>query len=73
MNKMKKLKQETNIEALFYLFIQQRGYFDYWLDEEVFYEISETVRCSVHKVKRVFWKKLYVDKNFRVWLESFEY
>ena len=71
MTKQKKIEQEKQIEALIYLFIQQRGYFNEWEDENIFFLIAVTLQCSSHKVKKVFWKNLYPNKKFREWLSHF--
>lgn len=73
MTRQKKIEQEKQIESLIYLFIQKQEIFDYWLDGFLFFDVARTLNCSVHKVKKVFWKNLLVDKNFRLWLRNFEY
>lgn len=71
MTRQKKIKQEKQIEALIYLFIEKQGAFDWWLDNFLFYQIAFTLNCSVHKVKRVFYKKI-IKENYD-WLMNFTY
>ena len=71
MTRQKKIKQEKQIEALIYLFIEKQGAFDWWLDNFLFYQIAFTLNCSVHKVKRVFYKKI-MKENYD-WLMNFTY
>ena len=71
MTRQKKIKQEKQIEDLIYLFIEKQGAFDWWLDNFLFYQIAFTLNCSVHKVKRVFYKKI-IKENYD-WLMNFTY
>ena len=71
MTRQKKIEQEKQIEALIYLFIEKQGAFDWWLDDFLFYQIAFTLNCSVHKVKRVFYKKI-MKENYD-WLMNFTY
>lgn len=71
MTRQKKIKQEKQIEALIYLFIEKQGTFDWWLDNFLFYQIAFTLNCSVHKVKKVFYKKI-IKENYD-WLINFTY
>lgn len=71
MIRQKKIEQEKQIEALIYLFIEKQGAFDWWLDDFLFYQIAFTLNCSVHKVKRVFYKKI-IKENYD-WLMNFTY
>ena len=71
MTKQKKIEQEKQIEAFIYLFIETRGFFDWWLDSFLFYQVASTLNCSVHKVKRVFYKKI-MKENYD-WLMNFTY
>ena len=71
MTRQKKIEQEKQIEALIYLFIERQGYFDWWLDDFLFYQIAFTLNCSVRKVKRVFYKKI-MKENYD-WLMNFTY
>ena len=71
MTKQKKIEQEKQIEALIYLFIEKQGAFDWWLDNFLFYQIAFTLNCSVHKVKRIFYKKI-IKENYD-WLMNFTY
>jgi hypothetical protein len=73
MTRQKKIEQEKQIESLIYLFIQRRGYFSEREDKDIFFLIAVTLQCSHHKVKKVFWKNLYPNKNFREWLTPFTY
>ena len=71
MTRQKKIEQEKQIEALICLFIEKQGAFDWWLDNFLFYQIAFTLNCSVHKVKRVFYKKI-IKENYD-WLMNFTY
>ena len=71
MTRQKKIEQEKQIEALIYLFIEKQEAFDWWLDDFLFYQIAFTLNCSVHKVKRVFYKKI-MKENYD-WLMNFTY
>jgi len=71
MTRQKKIEQEKQIEALIYLFIEKQEAFDWWLDDFLFYQIAFTLNCSVHKVKRVFYKKI-IKENYD-WLMNFTY
>ena len=71
MTRQKKIEQEKQIEALIYLFIEKQEAFDWWLDKFLFYQIAFTLNCSVHKVKRVFYKKI-MEENYD-WLMNFTY
>lgn len=71
MTRQKKIEQEKQIEALIYLFIEKQEAFDWWLDNFLFYQIAFTLNCSVHKVKRVFYKKI-IKENYD-WLMNFTY
>ena len=71
MIRQKKIEQEKQIEALIYLFIEKQEAFDWWLDNFLFYQIAFTLNCSVHKVKRVFYKKI-MKENYD-WLMNFTY
>ena len=71
MTRQKKIEQEKQIEVLIYLFIEKQGAFDWWLDNFLFYQIAFTLNCSVHKVKRVFYKKT-IKENYD-WLMNFTY
>ena len=72
MNKQKQLEKTNLIKSLLFLFIERQGYFDYWLDGDVlFAQVARTANCSIHKVKRVFFKDIYINhKNF---IDNFEY
>ena len=71
MTRQKKIEQEKQIEALIYLSIEKQEAFDWWLDNFLFYQIAFTLNCSVHKVKRVFYKKI-MKENYD-WLMNFTY
>lgn len=71
MTRLKKIQQEQYIESLIYLFIEKAGAFNWWLDTWLFEQVASTAQCSVHKVKKVFYKKIYVE-NY-VWLLNFSY
>lgn len=71
MTKQKKIKQEKQIEILLYLFIEKAGFFDWWLDDFIFIQVAASLNCSIHKVKRVFYKKILIEKHS--WLMNFTY
>lgn len=72
MNKQKRLEKTALIKSLLFLFIEKQGYFDYWLDGDVlFAQVARTADCSVHKVKRVFFKDIYL--NNKDFIDNFEY
>lgn len=71
MTREKKIDRDLYIENLIYLFIIKRGAWDYWLEPELFDEVARTVNCSVHKVKRVFFKKIL--PTAWEWLTNFTY
>lgn len=72
MTRQKKEEQYAQIKSLIFLFISKQGYFDYWLDgDDLFFNISKSMNCSIHLVKKIFFKDIYVyHKDF---VESFEY
>lgn len=71
MTREKKIKQNLYIQSLIYLFIIQRGCFDWWLEPDFFEQVAKTAQCSVHKVKRVFYKKILIEDY--TWLMNFTY
>lgn len=71
MTRQKAIEREQYIYALFFLFISKRGYFDYWLDEDLFFQIAQTAQCSPHLVKKIFFKKFYPDNQ--AFISNFEY
>ena len=71
MTRQKKIEQYNYIKSLIYLFIVKRGAFDWWLEPYLFEDVARTVNCSVHKVKRVFYKDILL--NDYAWLEQFTY
>lgn len=71
MTKQKKLEKENYIQSLFYLLILQRGYFDYWLDEDLFLTISQTTQYPLHRVRKIFFKDFY--PNNKDFLSKFQY
>ena len=72
MTRQKKIEQHKQIKALLFLFIMKQGYFDWWLDGDiVFWNVAKTLNCSERKVKRVFWKDIYIN-NYN-WLSALEY
>lgn len=71
MTRQKKIQRDKQIEAYLYLFIVRTGYFDWWLDDWLFNQVAYAVPCSVHKVKRVFYKNV-LEENYS-WLEQFTY
>lgn len=73
MTRKTKIELETKIEAYIILFITKRQYFDYWLDSFLFMDVARTLNCSIHKVKKIFFKKMMLNPNFKEWLQNFEY
>ncbi len=72
MTRQKKIERDKQIKALLFLFIMKQEYFDWWLDGDiVFWNVAKTLNCSEHKVKRVFWKDIYIN-NYN-WLSALEY
>ena len=71
MTREKRIRQDKYIESLIYLFIIQRGAFDWWLEPDLFEQVARTANCSVHKVKRIFYKKILVESY--EWLANFTY
>ena len=71
MTREKKINQYNYIKSLIYLFIIKQGYFDWWLDSSLFEGVARTANCSIHKVKRVFYKDILLY-NYE-WLEYFTY
>ena len=71
MTKEKRIKQDKYIESLIYLFIIQKKAFDWWLEPELFEQVARTANCSVHKVKRIFYKQILVESY--EWLTNFTY
>lgn len=72
MNRQKRNEQIILIKSLLFLFIEKQGYFDYWLDGDIlFAQVARTANCSIHLVKRVFFKDLYL--NNKDFIENFEY
>ena len=71
MTREKKINQYNYIKSLIYLFIIKQGYFDWWIDSSLFENVARTANCSIHKVKRVFYKDILLN-NYE-WLEYFTY
>lgn len=71
MTREKKIKQNIYIKSLIYLFIIQRKAFDWWLEPELFEQVARTANCSVHKVKRIFYKQILIESY--EWLTNFTY
>lgn len=71
MTREKKIKREIYIENLIYLFIIKQGAFDWWLEPWLFEDVAHTINCSVHLVKRIFYKKI-LPNNYE-WLTNFTY
>jgi len=71
MTREKKINQYNYIKSLIYLFIIKQGAFDWWLESYLFEEVAKTANCSVHKVKRIFYKDILL--NDYMWLEHFTY
>lgn len=73
MTRQKKIQKETEIECFIYLFIMRAGAFDHWLDYYLFQQVAYSCQCSLHLVKKIFFKKLFPNEKFRAWLGQFEY
>ena len=71
MTREKKIKQNQYIQSLIYLFIIQKGAFDWWLEPEFFEQVARTANCSIHKVKKIFYKKILIEDY--AWLMNFTY
>ena len=71
MTREKKINQHNYIKSLIYLFIIKQGCFDWWLDPWLFQDVARTANCSIHKVKKVFYKDVLV--NDYAWLQQFTY
>lgn len=71
MTREKKINQYNYIKSLIYLFIIKQGYFDWWIGSSLFENVARTANCSVHKVKKVFYKDILL--NNYAWLEPFTY
>ena len=71
MTREKKIKREIYIESLIYLFIIKQEAFDWWLEPWFFENVARTANCSVHLVKKIFYKKILPD-NY-AWLTNFTY
>ena len=71
MTREKKNQQNQYIQSLIYLFIIQRKAFDWWLEPDLFEQVARTAQCSVHKVKRIFYKQILVEDY--EWLMNFTY
>ena len=69
MTRQKKIEKDMYIEAILWSMIKEIQAFDYWLDDWVFYSCSVTCQCSIHKVKQIFFKKIYPTQEFK----NFEY
>ena len=71
MTREKKIELDNKIKSMIYLYMLKQGAFDYWLDENLFYEVANLLQCSVHKVKRVFFKQILVE-NYQ-FVKNLEY
>lgn len=71
MTREKKIEREIYIENLIYLFIIKQGAFDWWLEPWLFEDVARTANCSVHLVKKVFYKNILLN-NYE-WLMNFTY
>ena len=71
MTREKKINQYNYIKSLIYLFIIKQGSFDWWLEPYFFENIARTANCSIHKVKRIFYKDILL--NDYAWLNQFTY
>lgn len=73
MTREKKINRDNYIRGLIYCFIVHEQAFDWWLnsDSYLFEQVARTANCSVHKVKRIFYKDILInDYN---WLMNFTY
>ena len=71
MTREKKINQDNYIKSLIYLFIIKQGAFDWWLESYLFDDVARTANCSVHKVKKIFYKDILL--NDYAWLTQFTY
>lgn len=72
MTRGKKIEQCNYIKALIFMLIRKQGYFDYWIDRDVlFTNVALAINCSVHLVKRIFFKDIYI--NYKGFIQNFEY
>ena len=60
MTRQKKIERDKQIKTLLFLYIQDQGYF-YWHKNFLFLNVARALNCSIHKVKRVFWKDVYIN------------
>ena len=65
MTRQKKIERDAYIEAVMWAIILKQSYFDYWLDYWAFYTCAQTCQCSIHKVKQIFFKKIYPTQKLR--------
>lgn len=64
MTRQKKIERDAYIEAVMWSIIYKRP-FDYWLDGWAFYTCAWTCQCSVHKVKKIFFEKIYPTQEYK--------
>ena len=71
MTREKKINRDKYIRSLIYTFILQQQAFDWWLEPWFFDNVAKTANCSVHVVKRVFYKQV-LPEDYE-WLTNFTY
>lgn len=71
MTREKKINRDNYIRSLIYLFIVRQQAFDWWLEPWFFEDVARTANCSIHRVKRIFYKEIM--SNDYVWLMNFTY
>ena len=71
MTREKKINRDNYIRSLIYLFIVRQQSFDWWLEPWFFEDVARTANCSIHRVKRIFYKEIM--PNDYVWLMNFTY
>ena len=70
MTRQNKIQRQNKIYELLFIYIKALGFFDDWYDDYLFEQVARTVGCSVHLVKRIYYKKFYPEnKNFIQGLE----
>ena len=58
MTKKKRIEKNAFIESALYATVIKRNGFDDWLDQDVFNIVAKTCNCSVHLVKKIWYKKI---------------
>lgn len=71
MTRKKKIERNAFVEAVLYTTIIKQGYFDDWLDSYLFETVARTCNCSVHLVKKIWYKK--IKKENLSFVQDMEY